>query len=94
MKVVFPEPAMPTQTMATGCSEREGALLAAAELSGAWADAMVLAVGMGRGGVDERIHSPVVCILAVSGDGGNERGVGPSGACKAAVVKFLAGRTR
>lgn len=94
MNVVFPEPAMPTQTIATGCSEREGALLAAAELSGAWADAMVLAVGMGRGGVDERVYSPVMRVLAVSGDVGKERGVSPSGAYKAAVVKFLAGRTR
>lgn len=40
MKVVFPEPAMPTQTMATGELEFE-----AVELSGPWAEAMLVMFG-------------------------------------------------
>lgn len=43
MNVVFPDPAIPTHTIATGCSELNDALLVAAELSGACADAMLLA---------------------------------------------------
>lgn len=50
MNVVFPEPAMPTHTIATGCSELEDALLVAAELSGACADAMAWAFVNGQGG--------------------------------------------
>ena len=42
MNVVFPEPAIPTQTIATGCSKLAGALLVAVELSGACVDAIVL----------------------------------------------------
>ena len=51
MNVVFPEPAIPTQTIATGCSELAGALLVAVELSGACADAIVLTYKGMRGEV-------------------------------------------